>query len=172
MTTPRATSGSDADVDDADAMELAMRRRHRRRARASRGALASPSPTTTSGRIAAKKVVGDLSTLARRRGVSGSARARATRRYGSDDEDERNRVGRALEESGREGEGGTDAGRRRALEARWRKMRALPRGSRYAKQQCELIEKALEILERGKRNGTRSVEEEDELAGLLKAVKL
>ena len=69
-------------------------------------------------------------------------------------------------------EGVTDAGRRRALEARWRKMRALPRGSRYAKQQCELIEKALEILERGKRNGTRSVEEEDELAGLLKAVKL
>ena len=170
MTTPRATSGSDADVDDADAMELAMRHRTRRRARASRGAVASPS--TTSGRIATKKVVGDLSTLARRRGASGSARARATRRYGSDDEDERNRVGRALEESGREGEGVTDAGRRRALEARWRKMRALPRGSRYAKQQCELIEKALEILERGKRNGTRSVEEEDELAGLLKAVKL
>jgi len=53
-----------------------------------------------------------------------------------------------------------------------RKMRALPRGSRYAKQQCELIEKALEILKRGKRKGTRSVEEEEELVGLLKAVKL
>ena len=170
MATVRATSGSDADVDDGEATALAMRRRDRRRARASAGAVA-----ITARRRARMKeaVVGDLAALARRRGTRGSARARATRECASDDEDERNRVGRALEESGRGGGGGADdAGRRRALEERLRKMRALPRGSRYAKQQCELIEKALEILKRGKMRGARSVEEEDELVGLLKAVKL
>ena len=170
MATVRATSGSDADVDDGEATALAMRRRDRRRARASAGAAA-----ITARRRARMKedVVGDLAALARRRGERGSARARATRECASDDEDERNRVGRALEESGRGGGGkADDAGRRRALEERLRKMRALPRGSRYAKQQCELIEKALEILKRGKMRGARSVEEEDELVGLLKAVKL
>ena len=78
----------------------------------------------------------------------------------------------AEDEGARWGDGDGDASRKYALETRLRKMRALPKGSRYAKQQCELIEKALDILARGKRRGARSAEEEDELAGLLKAVKL
>ena len=94
--------------------------------------------------------------------TNGSARARATRSFESDAEDE----------GARWGDGDGDASRKYALETRLRKMRALPKGSRYAKQQCELIEKALDILARGKRRGARSAEEEDELAGLLKAVKL
>jgi hypothetical protein len=73
--------------------------------------------------------------------TNGSARARATRSFESDAEDE----------GARWGDGDGDASRKYALETRLRKMRALPKGSRYAKQQCELIEKALDILARGKR---------------------
>lgn len=101
------------------------------------------------------------------RGIS-LARARASRSCVSDDESER--------QSLRTFAGDvtvSDVARRRALEERHRKMRALPRGSRYAKRQLELIDKALEILGRVKaRGGKRTSEEEDELAGLLKAVKL
>jgi len=110
------------------------------------------------------------------RAGSGASRARATRGYGSDDEDARRGVGAIVrarvDGTARDGTM-EDVARRDALERRLAKMRALPKTSRYARRQCELMEKALEILLRVKaRGGGRTTEEEDELAGLLRAVKL
>ena len=121
---------------------------------------------TTVGRR--KSSVDDLARVG-----SGGSRARATRGYGSDDEDERRGVGAIAGVGGGLVGGGSDASRRDALERRLAKMRTLPKGSRYARRQCELMEKALEILVRVKaRGGGKTTEEEDELAGLLRAVKL
>jgi hypothetical protein len=156
--------GSDADDDD-DERDAARR--------AARAEAARASGVARALRRRRKTVGGGTSSVGRRKSsfddardargrTNGSARARATRSFESDAEDE----------GARWGDGDGDASRKYALETRLRKMRALPKGSRYAKQQCELIEKALDILARGKRRGARSAEEEDELAGLLKAVKL
>ena len=156
--------GSDADDDD-DERDAARRaaRAEAARARGVARALRRRRKTVGGGTssVGRRKSSFDDARDARGR-TNGSARARATRSFESDAEDE----------GARWGDGDGDASRKYALETRLRKMRALPKGSRYAKQQCELIEKALDILARGKRRGARSAEEEDELAGLLKAVKL
>ena len=144
--------------------------RPRGRTRRTRGAEAArASGVARALRRRRKTVGGGTSSVGRRkssfddaRDARGRTNGSATRSFESDAEDE----------GARWGDGDGDASRKYALETRLRKMRALPKGSRYAKQQCELIEKALDILARGKRRGARSAEEEDELAGLLKAVKL
>ena len=181
------------DADDADLVARAVamdRAKNRNRATTSTRGHKGPNGRHASAAASRKRVVvgrrkssfDDLS-----RTLNGASRARAMRTFASDDEDERIKVGELLPKrrGGVDGEDGDDdennagrcetvddARRKYALEQRLKKMRALPRTSRYARQQCELIEKALDILNRAKRYGTRSVEEEDELAGLLKAVKL
>lgn len=178
------------DADDADLVARAVamdRAKNRNRATTSTRGHKGPNGRHASAVASRKRVVvgrrkssfDDLS-----RTLNGASRARAMRTFASDDEDERSKVGELLPKrrGGVDGEddennaGGCetvdDARRKYALEQRLKKMRALPRTSRYARQQCELIEKALDILNLAKRYGTRSVEEEDELAGLLKAVKL
>lgn len=90
------------------------------------------------------------------RAGSGASRARATRGYGSDDEDARRGVGAIVRARGDAStlDGAVeDVARRDALERRLAKMRALPKTSRYARRQCELMEKALEILLRVKARG-------------------
>jgi len=156
--------GSDADDDD-DERDAARRaaRAEAARARGVARALRRRRKTVGGGTSSVGRRKSSFDDVRDARGrTNGSARARATRSFESDAEDE----------GARWGDGDGDASRKYALETRLRKMRALPKGSRYAKQQCELIEKALDILARGKRRGARSAEEEDELAGLLKAVKL
>jgi hypothetical protein len=182
------------DADDADLVARAVamdraRNRNRASSTSARGHK-GPNGRNASSATSRKRVVvgrrkSSFDDLSRNGGgLNGASRARAMRTFASDDEDERSRVGELLPKrrpvDGEDGEedsagGGCekdDARRKYALEQRLKKMRALPRTSRYARQQCELIVKALDILNRAKRYGTRSVEEEDELAGLLKAVKL
>lgn len=179
------------DADDADlvARAVAMDRAKNRNRASSTSRHGSKGRHASSAASRKRVVVGrrksSFDDLSRNGGgLNGASRARAMRTFASDDEDERIKVGELLPKrrGGVDGEddensaGGCetvdDARRKYALEQRLKKMRALPRTSRYARQQCELIEKALDILNRAKRYGTRSVEEEDELAGLLKAVKL
>jgi hypothetical protein len=177
-------SGSDADDDDGAASDpgVAPSRGDRRRRRVSVGGGASMSGMTMTlmsrrapraSRIAG--VVGRRQRRAREEFATWTCAGKDGRRRGhracasDDDEDKaeaaRTPLGACVTSSA------TDAGRKFALEHRLSAMRALPKTSRYAKAQVDMITKALELLERGKVQ-VRTVEEEDELAGLLKAVKL
>ena len=180
-------SGSDADDDDGAASDpgVAPSRDARRRRRVSVGGGASMSGmtmtlTTMMSRRAPRverivSVVGRRQRRAREEFATWTPAGKDGRRRGhracaSDDEEDKAEAARtplgAYVTSN-----ATDAGRKFALEHRLSAMRALPKTSRYAKAQVDMITKALELLERGKVQ-VRTVEEEDELAGLLKAVKL
>ena len=186
-------SGSDADDDDGAASDpgiattttttsssvtaaVAVRDRRRRRrdgataaARASMPMMTMPmTASRRASRASRQAVVGRRQRRAREEFATWTpgakeARRRAHRACASDDEGDKAEAARAPL--------GTDAGRKFALEHRLSAMRALPKTSRYAKAQVDMITKALELLERGKAQ-VRTVEEEDELAHLLKAVKL
>ena len=184
-------SGSDADDDDGAASDpgVAPSRDARRRRRvgvggggggASTSRMTRMTMTTMMSRRAPRaeriaSVVGRRQRRAREEFATWTPAGKDGRRRGhracasDDDEDKaeaaRTPLGACVTSSA------TDAGRKFALEHRLSAMRALPKTSRYAKAQVDMITKALELLERGKVQ-VRTVEEEDELAGLLKAVKL
>ena len=181
-------SGSDADDDDGAASDpgVAPSRDARRRRRVGGGgggggASTSRMTMTTMMSRRAPRVERIVSVVGRRQRrareefatwtpAGKDGRRRGHRACASDDEEDKAEAARtplgAYVTSN-----ATDAGRKFALEHRLSAMRALPKTSRYAKAQVDMITKALELLERGKVQ-VRTVEEEDELAGLLKAVKL
>jgi len=179
-------SGSDADDDDGAASDpgVAPSRDARRRRRVGVGGGASTSGMAMMTMMMSRRaprasriasVVGRRQRRAREEFATWTPAGKDGRRRGhracaSDDEEDkaeaaRTPLGAHVTSSA------TDAGRKFALEHRLSAMRALPKTSRYAKAQVDMITKALELLERGKVQ-VRTVEEEDELAGLLKAVKL
>ena len=71
-------------------------------------------------------------------------------------------------------DGDSDGLKLERLNSRLEAMRRLPRGSRYASQQMEIIQKAMEILNRsgGAGGSARTAPENDELSRLLAAVSL
>lgn len=71
-------------------------------------------------------------------------------------------------------DGDSDGLKLERLHSRMEAMRRLPRGSRYASQQMEIIQKAMEILNRsgGAGGSARTAPENDELSRLLAAVSL
>ena len=75
-------------------------------------------------------------------------------------------------------DGESDGYKRERLQRRLDAMRRLPRGSRFASQQIDIITKALGILDRtaaggaGGRGGGRTSDENDELSRLLAAISL
>ena len=72
------------------------------------------------------------------------------------------------------GDGVSDGVKLERLNGKLEAMRRLPRGSRYAAQQIEIIQKAMEILARSgvAGGGARTAPENDELSRLLAAVSL
>ena len=66
----------------------------------------------------------------------------------------------------------TDGAKLDRLNQRLDAMRRLPRSSRYAQSQIEIIQKAMDILNRSTSGVARSAPENDELSRLLAAVSL
>jgi len=128
----------------------------------------------TAGMLSVRARAFALKSATNRHGQNRLAKGRRAigRAVASDDEEDKRVAARAP--LGREFRvASNDRARKRALETRLKVMEALPKTSKYAKGQIEIIVKALEILKRVEADERgRTKEEEEELAFLLRAVKI